>query len=62
MLTISAMLLAVIDSGMTQTQIAEHLGTSQPTIHRLLKKNCRADYDIGKHIEKLYAARVVCHV
>jgi predicted XRE-type DNA-binding protein len=58
MLSLHAMAVAIAHSGMTQAQIAQRLGTSQPCVHRLLKNKCRIYYDTGKHIEALYAERV----
>jgi len=37
---------------MTQTQLAELLGSSQATISRL-KRGCPTDYELGKKIEQL---------
>lgn len=40
-------------SGMTQTQIAERVGVSQPAIHRA-EKGSGVLYDVGKKLERLY--------
>lgn len=54
---LSEMLKAITATGMSQNDIAEAIGVSQPTIHRALKGSPML-YDSGKRIEQLYAERV----
>lgn len=56
-MTISQMLEALVKTGMSQQEIADQVGTSQPTIYRALKGS-GIRYEVGKSIEALYA-RVV---
>ncbi|WP_271194520.1 winged helix-turn-helix domain-containing protein [Pseudomonas turukhanskensis] len=55
-MTIRRLLLALIEDGLRQHEIAEHVGVSQPTIHRALK-GASVLYETGKAIEQLAAAR-----
>lgn len=50
---IQAMILALLDSGMTQKALAEVVGTTQPTIHRGLH-GADIRYSVGRKIELLH--------
>lgn len=43
----------LISKGYSESRIAEFVGTSQPTIHRI-KRGSGTTYEIGKRIENLY--------
>lgn len=46
----------LISAGFSQRKIGDAVGTSQPTIHRLLTgQTQRIDYELGLSILKLYA-------
>ncbi len=53
-MTIKEMLASLISQGWSQSSLARELGTTQPTIHRLLEKDQGASYELGKKIEFLY--------
>lgn len=55
-MTVRDMVLAIAQSGMSQAQIAGLVGVSQPTIHRILEKGQRVDYETGKKIEAIYSS------
>lgn len=52
-MNIQAIILALLDSGMTQKALAEAVGTTQPTIHRGLH-GADIRYSVGRKIELLY--------
>ena len=52
------MIIALTNSGMTEAEIAESIGSTQPTVHRI-KKGSKTNYRTGKAIERLYIYRVV---
>lgn len=54
MQTIQQMLVELIDSGWSQSSLARHLDTNQPTIHRLAVIGKEPGYQLGKRIEELY--------
>lgn len=56
-MTISQMLGDLVKTGLSQQEIAELVGTSQPTINRALK-GTGVRYDVGKNIERLHGERI----
>ncbi|MCF5806366.1 helix-turn-helix domain-containing protein [Pseudomonas tremae] len=52
-MTISQMLADLTEQGWTQARIAEHCGTTQPTIFRITKGG-DTRYEVGKAIETLH--------
>ncbi len=54
MRTIKEMLNELIDRGWSQSALARHLNTNQPTIHRLAIVGKEPGYLLGKKIEELY--------
>jgi predicted transcriptional regulator len=56
-MTIPEMLKALCDAGLSQHQIGELTGVSQPTICRAMG-GADLKYEIGKRIEQLYLERV----
>jgi len=53
-MTIQEMLRELIDMGLSQRGIADHVGTTQPTIYRATK-GADIRYETGKAIERLHA-------
>lgn len=51
------MIRALMEDGMTQSEIAQAVGTNQATVCRTLKGS-EPRYSTGKRIEKLYQERV----
>ena len=54
--SITEMLKALIEAGMTQQGIADAIGVTQPTVFRALN-GAELRYCIGKELEKLYAEK-----
>lgn len=54
-MSVKEMLASLISRGWSQSSIARQLGTTQPTIHRLLEKDQGCSYELGKKIEALYS-------
>ncbi|MDA8485869.1 helix-turn-helix domain-containing protein [Pseudomonas resinovorans] len=57
-MTVQVMLEALSAKGISQKAIAEHCGTTQPTIHRAAK-GAGVRYETGKAIEALYQQEVL---
>lgn len=55
-MSIAEMIKALRESGMTQAQIGDCVGASQPAIHRA-EKGSGVLYEVGKKIERLYEDR-----
>lgn len=55
-MSIPEMIKALRACGMTQAQIGERVGASQPAIHRA-EKGSGVLYEVGKKIERLYEER-----
>jgi plasmid maintenance system antidote protein VapI len=53
-MNIKEMLSCLIAGGYSQSSLARALGTTQPTIHRILEKDQGLSYELGKKIESLY--------
>lgn len=53
MMTITRMLADLAEQGWSQARIAEHCGTTQPTIFRITKGG-DTRYEVGKAIESLH--------
>jgi predicted transcriptional regulator len=55
MITLQEMTSALLDSGMTEAQLAEAVKTSQATVHRI-RRGTTPDpgYSLGKRIEAIY--------
>ena len=53
------MLLAISSTGMSQAQIADSIGVTQPTVHRAMTAGSDVGYETGKKIEMLYCERVI---
>lgn len=51
---IQHMLKAINEFGLSQQQIADKVGASQPTIHRAMNGGSAITYETGKKIESLY--------
>jgi transposase len=58
-MSIKAMLSELVALGMSQREISELVGCSQPTIYRALNGS-EVRYDVGKSIEKTYSEKVAC--
>jgi len=56
-MTIKAMLKQLVALGMSQREISELVGCSQPTIYRALNGS-KVRYDVGKSIEKTHSEKV----
>lgn len=56
-MTISEMLKALVASGLSQAEIGEQAGVSQPTICRAFA-GADLKYEVGKKIENLYRERI----
>lgn len=52
-MTVQEMLKELSAAGFTQAQVAEKVGTTQPTIHRATKGS-DVGYELGKAIEALH--------
>lgn len=52
-MTITQMLAELADKGWSQARIAQHCGTTQPTIFRITKGG-DTRYEVGKAIEALH--------
>lgn len=55
---IKEMLISIAKTGLSQAEIAEMVGVSQPTVHRAMTSGSVVKYETGKKIEQLYAERV----
>lgn len=51
--TVQTMVLELLDSGMSEGQLANKVDSNQPTIHRI-KNGSKTNYELGKKIEALY--------
>ena len=54
MTCIKDMLSSIAATGLTQSEIAERIGVSQPTVYRAMRSGSDVGYEVGKKIEKLY--------
>ncbi len=52
-MTVQEMLKELSEAGLSQAQIAEKVGTTQPTIHRATKGS-DVGYELGKSIEAFH--------
>lgn len=59
MVSIKQMVSEIANTGMSQAEIAERVGASQPTIHRIMEKGRSTSYETGKKIEQLYQQVIV---
>lgn len=59
MVSIKDMVAAIAETGMSQAEIANRIGASQPTVHRILEKGHGTSYDTGKKIEQLYQELII---
>lgn len=55
--SLGEMVCALISSGMTEKAVADSVGTTQPTIHRI-KAGATCNYELGKRIEDFYQRHV----
>jgi len=58
MTCIKDMLSSIAATGLTQSEIAERIGVSQPTVYRAMKAGSDVGYEVGKKIEILYSESV----
>jgi predicted transcriptional regulator len=55
---VSRMLNDLVDSGLSEGEIATRVGSTQPTVHRIKSgKTADPHYQVGKAIERLYRDR-----
>lgn len=55
-MNIKDMVSRLIESGMSEAEIAVKVGVSQPTVNRVKQGNQRVSYETGKQIEFLYSS------
>lgn len=48
----------LIDSGMSEKDIAQRVGSSQPTIHRIKRGHIRFDVGVADRLRALHAERL----
>lgn len=57
MKTLQEMVVVLLQSGMTQKQLADLAKTNQPQIARI-KRGQNSDYELGKRIEAVYLSHI----
>lgn len=56
--SLQEMVTELLESGMTQPQLADMVGTNQPQISRI-KHGQNSEYDLGKRVEAVYIDRII---